>query len=148
MLSEQYPLDSATFSYSYPLLHQVLLKGGVGLTEEDDPLEQVALTLDIIKFHCGECLFPGLHIKRVALTITVVTDFSFPRLQIARGVIHATQHQLKLSKEASSVLIEFGQTISSTATIEEIEVFLKSLLIQEAHVRNASLQTLQVNRND
>jgi hypothetical protein len=55
-LSEQAPLDSATFSYSYPLLHQVLVKGGIGVTEEDDPLEQVALSLDIIKFHCGECM--------------------------------------------------------------------------------------------
>lgn len=54
-LSEQAPLDSPTFSYLFPLLHQVLLKGGVGLSEEDDPLEQVALALDIIKFHCGEC---------------------------------------------------------------------------------------------
>jgi len=54
-LSEQTPLDSATFSYAYPLINQILLKGGIELTEEDDPLEQAALSLDIIKFHCGEC---------------------------------------------------------------------------------------------
>ena len=54
-LSEQTPLDSATFSYSYPLLHQILLRGGIDLAEEDDPLEPVALSLDIVKFHCGEC---------------------------------------------------------------------------------------------
>lgn len=55
-LSEQTPLDSATFSYAFPLLKQVIQKGGIGSGEEDDdPLEQVALSLDIIKFHCGEC---------------------------------------------------------------------------------------------
>ena len=54
-LSEQMTFDVATYSYLFPLLKQILLKGGIGLTEEDDPLEQVALALDLIKFHCGEC---------------------------------------------------------------------------------------------
>jgi hypothetical protein len=54
-LSEQAPLDSATFSYAFPLLFRVIQKGGIVSGEEDEPLEQVALSLDIIKFHCGEC---------------------------------------------------------------------------------------------
>jgi hypothetical protein len=54
-LSEQTPLDSATFSYAFPLLFQVIQKGGIGSGEDDETLEQVALSLDIIKFHCGEC---------------------------------------------------------------------------------------------
>ena len=37
------------------MLSQVLLKGGIAIEEEDDPLEQIALSLEIIKFHCGEC---------------------------------------------------------------------------------------------
>jgi hypothetical protein len=55
-LSEQTPLDSATFSYVFPLVQQVIQKGGIRPGEEDDPLEQVALSLDIIKFHSGECM--------------------------------------------------------------------------------------------
>lgn len=56
-LSEQTPFDAATFSYTFPLISQILLTGGLpGLVEEDDPLEQVALALEIIKFHCGECM--------------------------------------------------------------------------------------------
>ncbi|KAI0035599.1 ARM repeat-containing protein [Vararia minispora EC-137] len=125
-LSEQTPLDAATFSYLYPLIHQVLLKGGVGLTEEDDPLEQAALSLDIIKFHCGD-----------------FNDTTFPRTQTIQGLVHALRHQLKLSKEASSVLIELGQTISASATKEEVDILLASMLFQEAHARNASLQALQ-----
>jgi len=48
-------MDASTFSLCSPLLAQVLLKGGISLAEEDDPLEQVALVLDVIKFHAGEC---------------------------------------------------------------------------------------------
>lgn len=54
-LSEQTPLDPATFSYAFPLLLQVIEKGRIGAGEDDEPLEQVALSLDVIKFHCGEC---------------------------------------------------------------------------------------------
>lgn len=55
-LSEQTPLDSATFSYAFPLIQQVIQKGGIRPDKEEDPLEQVALSLDIIKFHSGECM--------------------------------------------------------------------------------------------
>lgn len=48
-------MDSATFSLCSPLLTQVLLDGGISLAAEDDPLEQVSLALDVIKFHAGEC---------------------------------------------------------------------------------------------
>ena len=54
-LTEQVPFEVATFSYMSPLLNQILSKGGIGLTEEDDPLEQVALSLDLVKFHSAEC---------------------------------------------------------------------------------------------
>jgi hypothetical protein len=55
-LSEQTPFDAATLSYAFPLLSQVIIQGGVSPGAEDDPLEQVALALDIIRFHCGECV--------------------------------------------------------------------------------------------
>lgn len=54
-LSEQSPFDSATFSYAFPLLAQVLVQGGSTSDDPDEALEQVALVLDIIKFHSGEC---------------------------------------------------------------------------------------------
>ena len=55
-LSEQAPFDVATFSYAYPLLGQVLSQGGIGAEEMDENLEQVALSLGIIKFHGGACV--------------------------------------------------------------------------------------------
>lgn len=54
-LSEQTPLDAATFSYAFPLLQKVLASGGVEPADEDEALEQVSLALSVIKFHSGEC---------------------------------------------------------------------------------------------
>jgi hypothetical protein len=125
-LSEQTPLDSATFSYAFPLLFQVIQKGGIGSGEDDETLEQVALSLDIIKFHCGE-----------------YADAAFPRPQIIRGLLHAMRTQPKLSKESSSALIDLGQAISRNATSEETTLLLDSTLVQETYARNASLQALQ-----
>lgn len=55
-LSEQAPFDAATFSYSFPLLAEILTQGGIGSEDEEEILEQIAIVLDIIKFHCGECM--------------------------------------------------------------------------------------------
>ena len=144
-LSEQTPLDSATFCYAFPLFQQVIQKGGIGSGEEDDPLEQVALSLDIIKFHCGECeaIRPN-SIVFFSHHCILGTDVAFPRSRIIRGLLHAILTHPRLSKESSSALIDLGQAISHDATTEEITLLLESTLVQEAYARNASLQTLQV----
>ncbi|KAG1791206.1 uncharacterized protein HD556DRAFT_658172 [Suillus plorans] len=82
-LSEQTPFDAATFSYAFPLLAQVLLKGGVdtGQDDGDEALEQITLVLNIIKFHCSEFL-----------------DAAFPRTATMGQVPHAIRHQPRLSK--------------------------------------------------
>lgn len=59
-LSEQVPFDVATFSYAFPLFGAVLLQGGIQPIEEDEGLEQLALALDIIKYHSGECVYLSL----------------------------------------------------------------------------------------
>ena len=69
-LSEQVPFDVATYSYTAPLLTQIFMKGGIGLTEDDDPLEQVALALDFVKFHCGECKRAFTYPEAQFLTVT------------------------------------------------------------------------------
>lgn len=58
-LSEQAPLDVTTFSYAFPLLSHILTSGGIPGDEGDDPAEQVALTVEILKFHSGECECPN-----------------------------------------------------------------------------------------
>ena len=59
-LSEQAPFDAATFSFSFFLLGCVARKGEVGIytgeeQDGDEALVQVALALDVIKFHRSEC---------------------------------------------------------------------------------------------
>ncbi|OCH93463.1 ARM repeat-containing protein [Obba rivulosa] len=125
-LSEQSPFDAATFSYAYALLSQVFTQGGIAVIEEDDPLEQIALSLDVVKFHCGE-----------------FSDPLFPRSRAIEDLIHLIGHQPKLAKDASSVLIDLGQAMQSTATRAETLILLHGLLMQEVYVRNSCLQTLQ-----
>ncbi|KAJ3807969.1 armadillo-type protein [Lentinula aff. lateritia] len=125
-LSEQVPFDSATFSYIYPLLNHVALEGGVVTEELEEMLEQVSLTQDIIKFHCGE-----------------FSDMAFPRKQTLQLLIHIIRLQPKLSKEASSSLVDLGESIHGSALKEEIETLVRGTLFQEVYVRNSCLQALQ-----
>jgi hypothetical protein len=74
----------------------------------------------------------------------VVSDVTYPRLQVLEDLLHTIRSQSSLSKDASSALIELGEAISSTATREDVTVLLRGLLTQEPHVRNACLQALQV----
>ncbi|RPD57344.1 ARM repeat-containing protein [Lentinus tigrinus ALCF2SS1-7] len=125
-LSEQSPFDAATYGYASPLLSRVLLKGGIAIEEEDDPLEQIALSLDIIKFHCGEFFDPA-----------------FPRTSTVQDLIHVIRHQPKLAKDASSALIDIGQAMQESATKAETSEFLLGTLYQEVYVRTSCLQALQ-----
>ena len=74
----------------------------------------------------------------------VVSDLTYPRLQVLEDLLHTIRSQSALSKDASNALIELGEAISTTATREDIFVLLRGLLTQEPHVRNACLQALQV----
>ncbi|KAJ7077832.1 armadillo-type protein [Mycena belliarum] len=125
-LSEQAPFDSATFSYAFPLLAQVLTLGGINPQDEEEALEQVALALDIIKFHCGE-----------------FADTAFPRKQTMEIILHVIRQQPKLSKESSSALIDLGEVAHTNASREELDVLLNGMLMQEVYLRNSCLQTLQ-----
>ncbi|KIJ11894.1 hypothetical protein PAXINDRAFT_157123 [Paxillus involutus ATCC 200175] len=125
-LSEQAPFDAATFSYAFLLLGRVIRKGGVNVSEDEEALEQVALVLDVIKFHRSE-----------------FSDVKFPRKAAIEHVLHVVRHQPRLSKEASSVLIDLGEAIQASATRDEVGVLIDGTLFQETHVRNSCLQALQ-----
>ncbi|KAJ7720581.1 armadillo-type protein [Mycena maculata] len=125
-LSEQAPFDSATFSYAFPLLAQVLTLGGITPEDEEEALEQVALALDTIKFHCAD-----------------FSDTAFPRKQTMEILLHIIRQQPKLSKEGSSALVDLGEVAYPNASRDELDVLLKGTLMQEVYVRNSCLQTLQ-----
>ncbi|KAJ6518743.1 armadillo-type protein [Mycena sanguinolenta] len=125
-LSEQAPFDSATFAYAFPLLAQVLTRGGIDPEDEEEALEQVALALEIIKFHCAE-----------------FSDTAFPRKETMKILLQIIRQQPKLSKEGSSTLINLGEVAHASASRAEIDVLLNGTLMQEVYVRNSCLQALQ-----
>ncbi|ESK85788.1 translational activator [Moniliophthora roreri MCA 2997] len=125
-LSEQTPFDSSTFSYLFPLIRYVVLQGGIPTDEPEEMLEQLTLCQDIIKFHCGEFMDPA-----------------FPRVHTIELLIHLIRQQPKLSKEASSSLVELGEAMASSAVKEEIGTLIRGTLHQEVYVRTSCLQTLQ-----
>ncbi|KAJ4478479.1 armadillo-type protein [Lentinula aciculospora] len=125
-LSEQVPFDSATFSYMFPLMNHVVRKGGIVTEEPEEMLEQVSLTQDVVKFHCSE-----------------FSDVAFPRRQTLELLIYIIRFQPKLSKEASSSLVELGEAIHGSALKEEIDMLVSGTLLQEVYVRNSCLQALQ-----
>ncbi|KAI5995298.1 armadillo-type protein [Pisolithus orientalis] len=125
-ISEQSPFDAATFSYAFPLLARVLHQGGIDVSEDEEALEQVALVLDIIRFHSNE-----------------FSDTNFPRKDAMESLVHVIKLQPRLSKEASSALVDIGEAILATATYAEISVLIQGTLNQEIHVRNSCLQAIQ-----
>ncbi len=143
-LAEQAPFDPATFSYVFPLLEQIIQQGGVSAQEDEEKIEQVTLALDFVKFHCGECEHSSFRVKDCVLSLHIVSNTAFPRKRTLEQLLRVIRSQPKLSKNASSTLIDLGEAISPTATHEEINVLLKGTLAQEPHVRNACLQAIQV----
>ncbi|KAF9234000.1 armadillo-type protein [Melanogaster broomeanus] len=125
-LSEQAPFDAATFSYAFFLLGCVLRKGGIDVSDDEEVLEQIALVLDVIKFHASE-----------------FSDVKFPRKAAMEHVLHVIRHQPRLSKEASIVLIDLGEAVRNSASRDEVGVLINGTLLQETHVRNSCLQALQ-----
>lgn len=75
-----------------------------------------------------------------------VSNPAFPRVPIIENLLHIVRQQPKLSKDASSALVDLGEAIQANASQEELSVLLRGTLMQEVYVRNSCLQTLQVSR--
>lgn len=59
-------------------------------------------------------------------------------------LLHVIRNQPKLTKEASSALIDIGEAMHTNAAREEIDVLVEGTLLQEVYARNACLQAIQV----
>lgn len=59
-------------------------------------------------------------------------------------MLHVVRMQPRLSKDASSLLIDLGEAIQASASRDEVGVLIGGTLLQETHVRNSCLQALQV----
>jgi hypothetical protein len=75
---------------------------------------------------------------------TSVSNTGFPRLQTIENLLHTIRQQPKLSKEASSLLIDICEAIQSSVSPNELSTLLRGTLMQEVYARNSCLQALQV----
>lgn len=128
-LAEQSPFDAGTFAYAAPLVSTILRSGGVGLdkSQNEQALEQLSLALDFVSFHARQC-----------------ADTAFPRFALIRDLFAALVGYPSLSRTAASALLDLGEAIQDNATVEEIAAILDGGLTDEAFVRLAALQALQV----
>lgn len=76
--------------------------------------------------------------------LSEVANIDFPRMQTMEILLYIVRQQPKLTKEASSALIDLGEAIHATAAHEEIDVLIQGTLLQEAYARNSCLQAIQV----
>ena len=75
---------------------------------------------------------------------TPVSNPAFPRLQTIENLFYTIRQQPKLSKEASSALVDIGEAIQASARPDELNALLRGTLMQEVYVRSSCLQALQV----
>ncbi|TRM58058.1 armadillo-type protein [Schizophyllum amplum] len=140
-LSEQTPLDAASFSYVFPLLQRVVEKGPI-LDDHDEAeireqsSEQLALALDALTFHAAS-----------------LSDAAYPRLGVIALLIEVVKKQSALRRGAAETLVAVGETLAAAAetadqTTEpfplasEISTLLAGTLSAEAYARQACLQAL------
>ncbi|KZO93854.1 ARM repeat-containing protein [Calocera viscosa TUFC12733] len=127
-LAEQSPFDSTSFMYITPLLTRLVTIGGIALNAEDTEgqLEQLALCLDMMRFHCS-----------------AFSDPLYPRLDVITSLLKLIAGYSKLLQTASTALVDLGESIKVNATMAEIGALTAGTLYQEQYVRNACLQALQ-----
>ena len=124
------------------MLQRIVEKGGVSVETEDDAVEQVLLSLEIIRAHSSQCAYYS-HV-RSHCSYTLVSDPLYPRQSICEILVHLIANQPKVSRDAVSGLLEATEAMRDSATETEKDQLVQSTLSQEVFVRNACLQALQV----
>ncbi|KAI8072432.1 armadillo-type protein [Gongronella butleri] len=128
--TESKALCASAFAICFPVLEQVIKQGGIvdAKSKEASSLEQVTLALDIISFHAS-----------------LANSDLMPRQDIIEALLYVIRDYPGLAKSAKSSLLE-ACTAMETTTIHEHEfkVLLQGLLSEEAAVRHAALQGLEI----
>ncbi|KAI5824961.1 ARM repeat-containing protein [Schizophyllum commune Tattone D] len=142
-LSEQAPLDAASFSYVFPLLQRVVEKEAI--TDDGDEAaireqstEQLTLALDALTFHAAS-----------------LSDRAYPRIGVISLLIEMVRKQSALRRGAAETLVAVGETIAASAEAEEqltgtepfplaheTATLLAGTLSAEAYARQACLNAL------
>nr|CAG8471118.1 10487_t:CDS:10 [Entrophospora candida] len=129
-ISERSVLPPSSFTYCFPLIKYIVIKGGLGCDINDENynesvLEQITLGLDIISFHAS-----------------VGTSTIIPRAEIIQVLLDIIKNYPKLAITAKKTLIDFCEFIGITASRIETSALFAGLLSSETFIRNACLQSL------
>ncbi|CAO3648342.1 unnamed protein product [Cunninghamella blakesleeana] len=128
-LTESQPLTTAAFSYSFPVLYQVIKNNGISCTGEA-AVEQVSLALDILHAHA--------HLGNDTSNFTC-------RKQMLEILLYTIREYPGLSKLAKSTLIELSTAMADTlVTPDEYQALFNGLLSDESTERHAALQGLEL----
>ena len=124
--AEQRPFDPVTFSYVLPLLFQVLEKGGLGCSGNEDAESQVLLAFEFVNFHAE--------------------TFSKPHLgrgEVLRCLIDSMQRYSQHHRLIKDTLMDLCRFAKSNIQPTESAILLKGCTVSDPTVRNAVLQILQ-----
>ncbi|TIA83681.1 hypothetical protein E3P98_00634 [Wallemia ichthyophaga] len=127
-ISDNSLLDATTLGFLMPLIDKVVFETGVGISREDhDGLEeQLTLSLGLLSTHSA-----------------VMSDVNYPRSAIIRVLLKAIGSYTKHSKDASSTLVNLGESLRDNATYDESTKLIQGTLADEIYVRSSCLQALQ-----
>jgi hypothetical protein len=95
------------------------------------------IAIDVRLFLVSQLLYPNL------LDLSV-SERVFPRVKTMENLLRVIRQQPRLSKDASTTLVDLGGVVHANATQEEIDVLLRGTLSQESYVRASCLQAIQV----
>ncbi|KAK9766674.1 translational activator of GCN4 [Basidiobolus ranarum] len=135
--TEKAPLSPSSFSYCFPLVHQIIRENGVGSPAEsrilhpdeesqfDKTPEQVVIAIDIISFHC-----------KFSESLLV------PRKEMIESLLLVIRSYNKLNSVAKKSLAVLCESMGDTATLPEMLTLLKGLLSESLLVRTACLEAL------
>ncbi|KAH7091864.1 translational activator GCN1 [Auriculariales sp. MPI-PUGE-AT-0066] len=127
-LSERQPFEPATLTLASIMTSAVATAGGLGSSDSEEALEQVALVVDIFSFHT-----------------TAFAEPAYPRLSAFKSLVQVVKKHPQLAKNAVSALITAGESASRSADASSADVryLLACLLEQETSVRHSCLLALQ-----
>ncbi|KAI9312237.1 armadillo-type protein [Dichotomocladium elegans] len=130
-VTESRPIKPATFGYCFPVLHQAIQQGGIGCNKssnEEMANDQVTMALDVVGFHCANA-----------------NSTLWPRKEMLASLLFSIKEHPQNSKSAKSSLVALCEAMcESEVERDEIDTLFKGLLSDEAMVRNAALQGLDI----
>ncbi|KZV97519.1 hypothetical protein EXIGLDRAFT_703179 [Exidia glandulosa HHB12029] len=111
-LGEREPLDPASLTVASLMLSAVISAGGIGAADAEEALEQLALVVDILSFHCPSFAEP-----------------TYPRLETLRDLVRVIKHHPQLAKNAVSALLAASEATARSTDAHSPEKAHRAVVV-------------------